>query len=875
VTNTGTGTLYLGTPSVTGTGFWRGAKVLRSYLEPGQSDTFDVKFSSTSAGTFTGEVILWNSDANESPYNFAVRALNNHAPTNISLSPSTIVENFGVPGHIYVGTLTATDPDAGDTHTFAIDPTFGDGARFSESAGVIYANQPFDFEDPHGPSYSIRVTATDSAGLSFTKTLTITITNVNEAPTDILLNPASIAENSGLPSHIYVGDLTATDQDAGDTHTFALDSTFGDGSKFSIGGNTVYARQPFDFEDVHGPAYSIKVTATDAGGLSFTKTLTITVTDVNEAPVISPNQQFAIDENPLVGANVGTVAFTDPDTADTHTVAITGGNTGNAFTIDNAGVITVRTPAAIDFETTSSFTLTITVTDSGSPALSDTKTVVVTVNDVSEAPRIIDLDTRTTPLDDPTVTISLEVHLGPNNGSYSLVTKMRATDDDVGHEDALHWIIAGGNTEGLFGIPGSGSDVDLVINSPLTNATKATYELFIEVYDPTGLVDQGTVTVNIKSVIVGFVVDTHAVEGSALDDIKITFYRFAIGNNYNDALDVYVEHNLPATEPTAGGLAITDFDGDAAGLALLTTKQITIPAGQQSISVTLTAFGDGLPENLEGEQIHIVAPPANASPYHVVTESSPVPNEDYLQLYAAARLEVLDAWTLFADGTPTALDGDPVHYNDVDQNGIGDCFCLAAVAELAVTHSSVIYSSLQRVGTTDEVTVRYFDQDGNEQTTSVIVNLDRGFNGAGLSGDYDSTGVEVWTWVIERAYAQTHGNYCNINGGHADDAWKWLTGHDASELYSDGKTDQQIWDEIESNFGNSHQNGVIVDSPPNAPILGVGENHSWAVLAVRKTTAGSPLEIEVYNPWSGSNSHRTVPFADLNENILRVIVGEF
>ncbi len=74
VRNTGSGTLYLGTPSVTGTGFWRGAKALRTWLEPGEADTFDVKFSSTTAGTFTGEVILYNSDANEAPYNFAVTA---------------------------------------------------------------------------------------------------------------------------------------------------------------------------------------------------------------------------------------------------------------------------------------------------------------------------------------------------------------------------------------------------------------------------------------------------------------------------------------------------------------------------------------------------------------------------------------------------------------------------------------------------------------------------------------------------------------------------------------------------------------------------------------------------------------------------------
>ena len=65
VRNTGTGTLYLGTAYVVGTGFRRGSDVLKSYLEPGESDTFNVLFSSAAFGTFAGEVILYNSDDNE------------------------------------------------------------------------------------------------------------------------------------------------------------------------------------------------------------------------------------------------------------------------------------------------------------------------------------------------------------------------------------------------------------------------------------------------------------------------------------------------------------------------------------------------------------------------------------------------------------------------------------------------------------------------------------------------------------------------------------------------------------------------------------------------------------------------------------------
>jgi hypothetical protein len=74
VKNTGTETLYLGLPSVKGAGFWRGAKSLAKFLEPSESDTLDVKFTSSSTGTFSGEVILYHSAACDAPYNFAISA---------------------------------------------------------------------------------------------------------------------------------------------------------------------------------------------------------------------------------------------------------------------------------------------------------------------------------------------------------------------------------------------------------------------------------------------------------------------------------------------------------------------------------------------------------------------------------------------------------------------------------------------------------------------------------------------------------------------------------------------------------------------------------------------------------------------------------
>src|SRR5438105_7677147 len=99
--------------------------------------------------------------------------------------------------------------------------------------------------------------------------------------------------------------------------------------------------------------------------------MTITLTNVNDAPVVN-DQAFSVAENSANGTVVGTIVASDVDTGQTRTFTVTGGTGQAAFAVNaTTGQITVANSAALNFETTPSFTLNVTVTDNGTPQLSD------------------------------------------------------------------------------------------------------------------------------------------------------------------------------------------------------------------------------------------------------------------------------------------------------------------------------------------------------------------------------------------------------------------------------------------------------------------------------------------------------------------------
>jgi VCBS repeat-containing protein len=217
----------------------------------------------------------------------------NDSPTNVSLTPSSVPENK--PAGTVVGTFSTTDVDIGDTFSYELVSGEGseDNGSFEVSGNQLKTKASFDFETKS--SYKIRVKSTDSGPASFEKQLTITVENANDAPTNLALAPASINENE--PAGTEVGTLTTTDQDVGDTFTYALvvgEGSGGNGS-FEVSGDKLKTKAKFNFEAQS--SYSVRVKSTDAGGLSVEKQLTITVIDVNDPPAVAPDSYSGVVGN--------------------------------------------------------------------------------------------------------------------------------------------------------------------------------------------------------------------------------------------------------------------------------------------------------------------------------------------------------------------------------------------------------------------------------------------------------------------------------------------------------------------------------------------------------------------------------------------------
>ena len=397
----------------------------------------------------------------------------NRAPSDIALSASTIAENRSV-GTV-VGTLSSTDPDASNTFTYSLVSGTGstDNGSFTISGSSLKTAASFNYEVKS--SYSIRVRTTDQGGLSSEKVFTISVTDVSEAPTNVALSSASVAENQ--PIGTVVGTLSTADPDAGNTFVYTLVSGTGstNNASFTISGNQLLTGASFDFESKS--SYSIRVRTTDQGGLWFEKAFTITVTNVNEAPTNIALSANSIAENQPTGTTVGTLSTTDPDSGNTFTYSLvsgTGSTDNSSFTISGSAL---KTAGPFDYESKSSYSIRVRSTDQG--GLLFEKAFTISVTNVNEIPTDVALSNSST---------------AENQPSGTAVGTLGTTDPDAGDAFTYSLVSGTGSTDnGSFGI--SGNQVQTAASFDFE--AKSSYSIRIRSTDQGGLWFEKAFTISV------------------------------------------------------------------------------------------------------------------------------------------------------------------------------------------------------------------------------------------------------------------------------------------------------------------------------------------------------------------------------------------
>ena len=364
--------------------------------------------------------------------------------------------------------LTATDQDLGDSLTFSIAGT-NSGHFAVSSTGLITTTQALDYETVN--TYSLNISVSDNT-ISITEALTITVQDKNDAP---VFNNApytvTVPENN---ASAVVQTVSATDADSGDTLTFFL-SGVGSGD-FSILSSTglVSLNTALDYE--RKSSYVLSIIARDGNGGQATSSLTVTVSDENDSPsFIGTPYSVSLDEDVFIGTIVLQASAIDEDSSDNLTYTLSGTNSSDFSIALSTGIIT--TAVTLDYESVSSYSLTVTVSD-GTESIS--QAVTISITDKNDPPSF--------------VAAPYSITVAENTTTSSLLT-VSASDQDTA--DTLNFLFLGSGSE-LFSIHSTSGVVALT--RALDYEETSLYALTVRVSDSNGGVATTSLTVTISDV---------------------------------------------------------------------------------------------------------------------------------------------------------------------------------------------------------------------------------------------------------------------------------------------------------------------------------------------------------------------------------------
>ena len=289
-----------------------------------------------------------------------------------------------------------TDPDM-DALTITIDSVPAGGSLNKANGDLISSGNTLSVEDLTGLTFtpdtnvssdivamgSLSYTVTDTKGGSASSSVTISVNAIQDAPTIDSDGTVSVDENNTAVISVSGNDvdedtLVYSISGGSDGDFFQIDSSSGELSLL----NKADFELPSDSDTDN--KYEVEVTVDDGNGNTVSQNLVVTVTDKDSIITLS---SLSLDEN-SAGANIGSLGSYIDDTSATDTVSYSVSGNGSELFEVIEGELKLKADSSADFETLSSYELTITATSGTANTAFDFN---ITINDVNDSPTAINL----------------------------------------------------------------------------------------------------------------------------------------------------------------------------------------------------------------------------------------------------------------------------------------------------------------------------------------------------------------------------------------------------------------------------------------------------------------------------------------------------
>eukprot|EP00063_Salmo_salar_P093080 XP_014067915.1 PREDICTED: protocadherin gamma-A11-like [Salmo salar] len=270
----------------------------------------------------------------------------------------------------------------------------------TKSGGRKYSELVLDRELDRERHHEIKLllTAVDGGSPQRSGTVVIHVTvldaNDNAPVFSQAIYKASLPENSPLDTVVVTVSATDADEGLNGEVTYEFDDVSDENSNlFSLDHETgkITVVGPVDYEKES--SYEMQISAKDGLGLASYSTLIIEITDVNDnAPVIYLKSLTSpIPENASPGTEVGIINVQDRDSENNRQVrCYIQQNLPFKLVQSIKNYYSLVTTGELDRELVSDYNITITATDEGSPPLSSSKSVQLSVADVNDNPPVFE-----------------------------------------------------------------------------------------------------------------------------------------------------------------------------------------------------------------------------------------------------------------------------------------------------------------------------------------------------------------------------------------------------------------------------------------------------------------------------------------------------